>query len=140
MGETFHRDSAGEVWAAMVTAAKTPVYDDWKVLSNDVHVIEAQRRLEIYRQVERVLYRADAPPHREERTWRFAVILRETDPPRAEFTSRGFGMPTEAQAESRRYFAEVYDVLAGVPLEAAVPQDEEVIDSMGLDDEDRADD
>ena len=127
MGETFERYSADQVWKAMVAVANSPGYDDWKISANDVWVDEPNRRIEIYRELRRVLYRADAPPHREDRTWRFEVILEQSNPPQARFTSRGFSVITEARAESRRYFAEVYDVLIGLPeveepLESSEPE------------------
>ncbi len=127
MGETFERYPADQVWKAMVAVANSPGYDDWKIAANDVWVDESKRRIEIYRELRRVLHRHDAPPHREERTWRFEVKLERTDPPEAWFTSRGFGMITEARAESRRYFTEVYDMLSGLsdviePVESGEPQ------------------
>ena len=137
MGETFTRHPADQVWTAMIDAANSPTYDDWKVATNEVYVVESQRRIEIFREVERVLYRADAPPHAEDRTWRFEITLLETDPPHAEFVSRGFGKPTDARAESRRFFGDVYDVLADVPIASGADlHDEDATDSMGLDESD----
>ena len=127
MGETFDRYSSDQVWKAMVAVANSPGYDDWKIAANDVWVDESNRRIEIYRKLQRVLYRADAPPHREDRTWRFEVTLEQSNPPQARFISRGFSVITEARAESRRYFADVYEMLLGLseveePIDSVEPE------------------
>ena len=128
------------VWRAMVTAAQQPHYPDWKVTGNDVWVDEARHRIEVLRLVRRVYIQPTAPPHREERTWRFEMRLTHPEPPQATFVSRGFGMPTEAQSEALRYFADVEHVLLNLPEEptstAREPEpesDRKVMDSVGLD-------
>ncbi len=124
----------GIVWQAMITAAQKPRYPDWKVTANDVWVDEAKHRIEVLRLVRRVYYQPTAPPQHEERTWRFEMRLEHSDPPEAEFVSRGFGMPTEAQAEALRYFADVEGVLLDLPESPPSESDRDVIDSVGLDD------
>jgi hypothetical protein len=120
-----------QVWTAMVAAAETPAYVDWKVATNDVWVDEADRRIEIYRNLRRVLYRPGADPLRETRTWRFEVRLDEGDPPTAIFVSRGAGLPTDAQHEANRYFLDVQDLLLGVP---ETEGDDALLNSLGADD------
>ena len=121
---------AEQVWTAMLAVAQSPSYEDeedpdkrWTVKENHVAVFEDEARIEIYRELERVLHRAAARPWREERQWRFRVVLDwERDPMRATFTSRGWGVPTQAAAEGDRYFADVLDLLSG----RVVPQDDAV--------------
>jgi hypothetical protein len=126
------------VWQAMVTAAHEPRYPDWKVTANDVWVDEARHRIEVLRLVRRVYFQPTAPPHHEDRTWRFEMRLQRSDPPEAKFVSRGFGMPTEAQSEALRFFADVEHLLLKLPPEphpAAAEADRSVMDSVGIDDE-----
>jgi hypothetical protein len=124
----------GTVWQAMLTAAQQPRYPDWKVTANDVWVDETRHRIEVLRLVRRVYFQPAAPPHHEDRTWRFEMRLEHSEPPEATFVSRGFGMPTEAQAEALRYFADVEAALLHLPEPPPPESDREVIDSMGLDD------
>ena len=134
---TFDGYDRDQVWTAMVATARTPVYADWKVAANDVWVDESAQRIEIYRQLRRVLYRPGADPHHETQTWRFEVRLEGHNPPTASFVSRGIGLPTDAQYEANRFFLDVRDLLLGVPAEAA-RQDaaEAMLDSFGADDVD----
>ena len=129
---TYEEFSADQVWTAMVAVAETPEYDDWKVVANDVWVDEKNRRVEVYRQVRRVLYSPEAPPHPEQHWWRFEILLDKVDPPTVRFLSRGFAVPAHAWREADRYFADVHDVLRGVPGEI----ERDTLDAMGLDDTD----
>ncbi len=115
---TFDGYSSDQVWTAMVAAAETPTYADWTVAANDVWVDESAQRIEIHRNLRRVLYRPGADPHRETQTWRFEVRLRGRNPPTANFISRGIGLPTDAEYEANRFFLEVHDLLLGIPAEA----------------------
>lgn len=131
---TFDGYGPDQVWTAMVATANTPSYADWKVATNDVWVDESAQRIEIYRQLRRVLYRPGADPHHETQTWRFEVRLEGHNPPMASFVSRGVGLPTDAQYEANRFFLDVHDLLLGVPAEAALQDaDEAVLDSFGSD-------
>jgi hypothetical protein len=126
----------GVVWRALVTVAQQPQYKDWIVAANDVWVDEAERRIEVHRHVRRVYHQPMAPPHREQRTWRFEIRMVCEQPPEAEFLSRGFGLPAEALAESQRYFTGVEGLLLSPAGEAAQPEgDRELMDSMGLDEQ-----
>jgi hypothetical protein len=135
---TFDGYGSDQVWTAMVATARTPAYADWKVAANDVWVDESEYRIELYRQLRRVLYRPGADPHHETQTWRFEVRLEDQTPPKASFVSRGVGLPTDAQYEADRFFLDVHDLLMGVPAEAAMQDaDEAVIDSFGADEQPR---
>ncbi len=122
-----------QVWTAMVAVARTPTYDDWKVAANDVWVDETAYRIEVYRHLRRVLYSPDANPHRESQTWRFEISLVEFDPPLARLVSRGIGQPTDAQREAKRYFRDVHDLLLGVPTEATLTENDDLLESFGAD-------
>ena len=137
---TFDDQDAEHVWKAMVAVAEQPRYDDWTVVTNDVWVNEADRRIEIHRRLDRQLNVPPAKPRREQRTWQFEVRLLGTDPPEATFASRGTSVPTQLQAEASRYFDDVGDLLSGLPGESAFElRDRELLDSLGLDEEGDAD-
>lgn len=94
--------------------AQSPEYDDWQVVTNDVWTDPNEARLEIFRVVER----SNRSPslgafHRwpERQEWRFQVMMEETDPPRASFTSRGVEIPQQADREGRRFFSAVRRLL-----------------------------
>ena len=120
---TVHQEFAGlpsdQVWTALVAVAESPDYDDWIVTDNDVWVDEAAQRIEIYRRLRRVIHQPAYKARRENREWRFQVIFEPTDPPVATFTSRGLGVPSQAQDEADRYFQDVLDLLGGIPQETA---------------------
>jgi len=48
---TFEGYGEDQVWSAMVAAARSPEYDDWKVRDNEVYIDESGRRLEVYAHV-----------------------------------------------------------------------------------------
>lgn len=121
---TFADRPSDQVWTALVAAAESPRYegeprDRWIVRENNVWADDATRRIEIHRELVRLLQRPATPPLREERTWRFSIRLEDDEPPTAVFVSRGFGVPMHATAEADLYFAEVEALLA-----SAVPPDE----------------
>jgi hypothetical protein len=130
--EPFPGRDPGQVWTALIAVAQDPDYDDpdptkrWRVKENHVYVDDETARLEIYRELDRVLHRPGAKPLRESRTWRFQVMLDSGDaeagyPPEATFMSRGWGVPSHAQDEADRYFREVREVLSGA--RALVPEE-----------------
>ena len=116
---TFEEASGDLVWRSLIAVAETPDYssedpaDRWFVKENAVWVDEATARIEVYRELERVLHRAQAKPLHEERTWRFQVLYVEGPPPVARFISRGWGVPAQGREEAKRYFEDVEAVLAG---------------------------
>ena len=122
---TVHQEFVGlpsdQVWTALVAVAQSPNYDDWTLTDNDVWVDEAAQRIEIYRRLRRVIDQPASKARRENREWRFQVIFEPTDPPLATFTSRGLGVPSQAQHEGERYFLDVLDLLSGMPPEAEAP-------------------
>jgi len=109
------------VWTALIAVAETPDYsidedgnevpEPWQVKENSVWVDAPNSRIEIYRELNRIRYRDNVRPLREHRAWRFQVVMRRDDPPRAIFTSRGYAVPTQAAVEAKRYFADVRDIL-----------------------------
>ncbi len=123
--QDFPDQDPGHVWTAMVAVAETPDYSHsdaakrWIVRENNVWLDTANSRIEIYRELDRVLDLANADPRRENRTWLFRITLDPTDPPLAEFTSRGWGVPMRARDEGLRYFADVLDLLSGAPSPVA---------------------
>ncbi len=119
--QSFPGSTADQVWTALVVVAERPQYDDWTVPTNEVWVDEPNRRIEVYRRLQRVLYRPGAGPHRERRTWRFEIRLEPTDPPEAVFESRGWGVPAQAQIEGGRYFSDVVNLLSGYPAPQPPP-------------------
>jgi hypothetical protein len=85
-----------------------------------VHVDEATARIEVYRELDRVLRRPGARPLRQHRTWRFQIVMEGVEPPAATFVSRGFAIPTHAAAEGERYFEGVWSFLQEThPIEPA---------------------
>jgi len=85
--ESFPGEDPGHVWTALVAVAQTPDYSDadpaerWMVKENHVYVDEPNARIEIYRELDRVLHRARTTPVREERTWKFQILFDPEDRP-----------------------------------------------------------
>ncbi|UCD75273.1 MAG: hypothetical protein JSV91_16000 [Phycisphaerales bacterium] len=121
--QTFHDQDPQHVWTALIAVAETPDYSSedpnerWTVDENHVAVFDEERRIEIYRRLDRMLYRPGAKPIRQDRTWRFQILLENLDPPTVAFISRGWGIPQVAQWEARKYYADVWDILGGPPME-----------------------
>jgi hypothetical protein len=114
------------VWTAMKTVAAQPQYDDWSIPTdgNHVWVNDEQRRIEIYRKLERFKHEPGKSPDVDERTWRIQVYLSKLDPPTAKFVSRDLVIPAWAWEEADRYFADVEALLGPRPE----PPVEELID------------
>ena len=121
VSHTFGTQPADQVWTAMVAAAQSPEYKDWQVSRNDVWVDEDIKRIEIYRRLRRVISQPASKTRRENREWRFQILLEPTDPPQAVFISRGLGVPGHAQNEGKRYFTDVLELLSGVADEPIPP-------------------
>lgn len=121
-----------QVWTAMVAAARTPAYDDWKVVENDVFVDDATRRIEIYRSLKRLYVTPFSDPRRESEEWRFRVELgrdESLDAPEVFFTGREIAVPAHVWDESDRFFRQMRTLLG--PMKApeapeAKPRGEEV--------------
>jgi hypothetical protein len=116
--ETFTGQSTHQVWTAMVAVANTPDYwhptdytERWIVRENDAWDDAENRRIEVFRKLERELHMPGQTPVQESREWRFTVVMEEDDPPVVTFTSRGAGVPAHAWHEADRFFAQVWDVL-----------------------------
>jgi len=118
----FEGTEPGALWTAMQAAAESPDYESsdpakrWFVKENHVHREDGEARLEVYRELDRIVRGPmTGLDLRERRAWRFSIRLENTDPPAASFTVRGFVVPTRAGDEARRFFADVEAVLAGLP-------------------------
>jgi hypothetical protein len=109
--QEFHGHDPGHVWTAMQAVAQNPEYRDWHVVENHVHVDPAEARIHIYRILERSYVKPGSRPWDEEVDWRFHVVMEDVDPPTARFHTRGLVIPTRAQNEGRRFFAEVRRLL-----------------------------
>ncbi|MFM1805647.1 MAG: hypothetical protein RL136_2526 [Planctomycetota bacterium] len=108
--QTFEGFGETQLWPAMVATARTPSYDDWKVLGNEVYADDERRIIEVYRTLRRTYYSPEAEPLAEERQWRFQIVLGD-DPerlaPSVAFTARQFAVPAHVWDEADRYFLQV---------------------------------
>jgi hypothetical protein len=111
--QEFPGHDADRVWNTMMVAAEQPDYDDWTLRNNYVKAIDAERRIEIDRRIERTLHEPGAKPWVEKHRWKFTVRLVETDPPTAKFIIRSITVPVRAKAEAQRYFDGVQALLDG---------------------------
>ncbi len=141
---SFPGAAPDDVWTTLVVVAERPQYEAWKVAANEVWTDEAARRIEIYRELRRILNRPTGQL-REKRSFRLQIRLEPTDPPTVTFLSRGFGVPGYAEEEGLRFLDDVSAILAGPPgaefraEHRAEPQppdeaDQEILDALGLDD------
>ncbi len=120
--QVFEAYSDEQLWTAMVATANAPTYDDWHVRRNEVFVDEDQRRIEILRVLRRTFVSPHADPLRQEREWRFEILLahdEELDAPVVDFTARQLTVPAHVWQEAERYFAEMRTLLG--PAHGAVP-------------------
>src|SRR5687768_8626959 len=122
--ESFAGHDPDQVWTALQAAANSPSggystgdpADRWGVRENRVWVDEESARIEIYRSLDRQVYRPGGlEPVRQERTWKLRVQMVEREPPIVEFSSRQAGVPAHAWDEAARYFDEVRGIL-GEPV------------------------
>ena len=121
--QVFEGHGDERVWTAMVAAARTPEYDDWKISDNEVFVDDESRRIEVYRVLRRTLVTPYSDPRREREEWRFRIDLGEQGPaasPEVTFTARQIAIPAHAWDEADRFFNQVRLLLGPVVgLEAA---------------------
>ena len=124
--------SSDEVWIAMQAVADSPSYDDWHIVQNDVYANDDTRSIEIYRELKRVYVSPTSDPQKQERDWRFQILLledTETQLFSIDFTARQLAVPAHVWDEADRYFAQVNALLGpprllieiiAEPVEAAV--------------------
>lgn len=124
--------SSDEVWIAMQAVADSPSYDDWHIVQNDVYANDDTRSIEIYRELKRVYVSPTSDPQKQERDWRFQILLLEDTETRLfsiDFTARQLAVPAHVWDEADRYFAQVNALLGpprllieiiAEPVEAAV--------------------
>jgi len=118
--QVFEGYSQDQVWSAMIAAAQSPEYDDWKVAENETFVDEDGRRVEVYRVLRRLLVTPHANPRKESEEWRFQLVLAQDvdiDAPVVDFTARQITVPAHVWREADRYFGQVRTLLG--PPEAA---------------------
>ena len=108
---TFSGHDGSHVWSAMLTAAEQPVYEDWRVIENDVWNEPESGRIEILRLLMRDRVDAGNKPVRESETWRFQIHLLEFEPPTVRFIARQAAVPAHVWLEAERYFDEVRSLL-----------------------------
>ncbi|MBT8462777.1 MAG: hypothetical protein KJO44_09690 [Gemmatimonadetes bacterium] len=115
--QEFPNIPSDQVWSAMIAVAETPSYDGadptgrWTVRENHVWVDADNARVEIYRELHRMLRRARTQPIEQRRTWKFQVMLDGGPPPHGVFVSRGWGVPAHARREGERYWNDVRRLL-----------------------------
>ena len=108
-----------QVWAAMKAVAQTPdsyatavdPADRWFVRDNQVWIDEEAQRIEVSRTLQRELHKPLAPVRREERSWKFEVLLELHEPPTMAFRTRNATIPAHVWEEAGRYFDEVAQFL-----------------------------
>ena len=115
----FSDRPTSQVWLAMQAVAEQPDYDHedytkrWTVVENIVTVDEADRRIDIERELERVLVRPRTKPLHEEVHWSIQVTLLPGN--QILFASVDPRVPAHVQFEAERYFTSVRRLLAGLP-------------------------
>ena len=106
-----------QLWTAMVASAKSPSYDDWKVMDNEVYADERSRVIEVYRVLKRTYVAPESTVREEERAWKFSIALGH-DPealaPSVDFTARQLTVPAHVWREADRYFVQMR-LLLGQP-------------------------
>ena len=117
---TFSGRPRDQVWTAMVAVAEQPRYADWRMLDNRVVVDEERREIYVTRQLRRDLVRPGTDEVRQDRSYRFEIVLEppvdeEADtPPTITFSTVQPILPARLFDEAERYFAEVAALLGEV--------------------------
>jgi hypothetical protein len=130
--QVFEGYADDQLWSAMVASAKSPSYDDWKVMDNEVYADEQRRTIEVYRVLKRTYVAPEAPVREEERAWKFQIVLGH-DPealaPAIDFTARQLSVPAHVWREADRYFVQMRLLLsdAGGKPSAPAPSGGETI-------------
>lgn len=120
--QSFPGQSQDRLWTAMVATARTPTYDDWKVMDNQILADTEQRRIEVYRVLKRTVAHSESKPTVEERSWRFHIEMSEesgasgtASTPSIQFTARQIAVPSHVWTEADRYFDQVRRFLEAPP-------------------------
>ena len=119
----FKDRSPEQVWAAMVSVAEDPNYDNWVVVENNVWVDSVFDRLEIQRRIKRDLRRPEIGTVREEYELEMQAVLERTEPPAITLTVRNWMLRGKAVMAIDQYFGEVRDVLDLDSRESQAPAD-----------------
>jgi hypothetical protein len=120
--QSFPGQSQDRLWTAMVATARTPSYDDWKVMDNQILADTEQKRIEVYRVLKRTVSHSESKPSVEERSWRFQIAMTEerdesgsANSPSIQFTARQIAVPSHVWTEADRYFNQVRRFLEAPP-------------------------
>jgi len=135
---TFEGYDDSQVWSAMVATAKTPRYEDWRVMENEVFADDSTRTVHVFRVLKRTLVTPTAPPLEQRREWRFDIVLRRdelADSPLVDFTARQFAVAAHAWAEADRYFVDMQFALKSpaAPVPATPSPEAETSTGPGAD-------
>lgn len=127
---TYPQHSAEQVWSAALAVAESPDYDeDWRVTENHVWVDDEWARMEIDRELRRVVKKPYHQAVKERRDWQFRVELISEEPATLAFTNRTPMIPGWSYDEAERFFSDVNAMLMAVPatgVEDAEPPQPEV--------------
>ena len=133
--QVFEGYSDDQLWTAMVATANAPEYDDWRVRRNEGFVDDDSRRIEVFRILRRTFVSPHAEPSRQEREWRFEILLARDEEllvPMVDFTARQISVPAHVWQEADRYFAQMRTLLGPVASPTAEPVDADTDDSVPM--------
>jgi hypothetical protein len=133
--QVFEGYSDDQLWTAMVATANAPEYDDWRIRRNEVYVDDDSRRIEVFRVLRRTFVSPHAEPSRQEREWRFEILLardEELEVPMIDFTARQISVPAHVWQEADRYFAQMRTLLGPVAAPASKSEDAEAADGVPM--------
>jgi len=108
--------SSEQVWSAALAVAESPDYGDtWNVTENHVWIDDEWARIEVTRELRRIVKKPYHQSVKERRDWQFRIELVSDDPATLEFTNRNPTIPGWSYEEAERFFTEVNEMLLAVP-------------------------
>jgi len=116
-------EDPARVWTALKAAAETPDYNPadytkrWNVDVNQVFVVDDEHRIEVYRELSRILQRPRTQPIHEDREWTYTVTMKpnpDEGSVKASLRFRDAAIPMKAREEADRFFHDVA-VILGIP-------------------------
>jgi hypothetical protein len=121
MQHTFPNADRSHLWTAMVATANAPEYNDdgiqgrWIVVENDVDANPDQARIDVRREITRILHLPRQKDQHDRREVKFSVYLLPTNPPTIEFISKStYFIAVRGEIEATRYFSAVNQMLLPV--------------------------
>lgn len=133
--QVFEGYSDDQLWTAMVATANAPEYDDWRIRRNEVFVDDDSRRIEVFRVLRRTYVSPYAEPSRQEREWRFEILLARDEElgfPMVDFTARQVTVPAHVWQEADRYFAQMRTLLGPVAAAPSTDADSDQDDAVPM--------